>query len=371
MQFSVPEMAALRLAEFFYVHVARGETVERAVWQARRALWRDADLMRVPEQNARTGENITLDLRAYCLGIPVLYSALASPAGIRAADGAAELAEFHPRREFDPRIPPPQVFRGRSAELVAIGRLLERGYATEAEVDAAKRREGRTPEGARVIVLRGEGGMGKSTLARRAAERFDWRFPDGILGISLEDVPAADALVARLGKFFLNDDAAEAHAVTDAVRARRALVILDNYETLVQALTHTDLKIKERARGLARSIAQLAGGTTVLLLTSRVAVDGLAGAQEFLLEGLEIEAGRALFWDYAKRRQRDSDDSIAAEIVERVGGHPLAKTPHMDRLAQRGTAFLNAHIQSPLCNPCRTSLMLGLRGSQRRRVLRQ
>ncbi|MCX7887989.1 MAG: sulfatase-like hydrolase/transferase, partial [Verrucomicrobiae bacterium] len=46
-----------------------------------------------------------------------------------------------------------------------------------------------------------------------------------------------------------------------------------------------------------------------------------------------------------------------------LSGHPLAKTPHMDRLAQRGTVFLNAHIQSPLCNPCRASLMLGLRPS--------
>jgi len=39
----------------------------------------------------------------------------------------------------------------------------------------------------------------------------------------------------------------------------------------------------------------------------------------------------------------------------------LVKTPHLDRLAARGTTFLNAHIQSPLCNPSRTSLMLGLR----------
>lgn len=44
-----------------------------------------------------------------------------------------------------------------------------------------------------------------------------------------------------------------------------------------------------------------------------------------------------------------------------LGGHPLVKTPHMDRLAARGTVFLNAHCQSPLCNPSRTSLMLGLR----------
>lgn len=44
-----------------------------------------------------------------------------------------------------------------------------------------------------------------------------------------------------------------------------------------------------------------------------------------------------------------------------LNGHPLVKTPQMDRLAARGTTFLNAHIQSPLCNPSRTSLMLGLR----------
>jgi arylsulfatase A-like enzyme len=44
-----------------------------------------------------------------------------------------------------------------------------------------------------------------------------------------------------------------------------------------------------------------------------------------------------------------------------LGGHPLAKTPHLDRLAARGTSMLNAHCNAPLCNPSRTSLMLGLR----------
>ncbi len=49
--------------------------------------------------------------------------------------------------------------------------------------------------------------------------------------------------------------------------------------------------------------------------------------------------------------------------VGSLGGHPLAKTPHLDRLAARGTVFLNAHCQAPLCNPSRTSLMLSLRPS--------
>jgi len=47
--------------------------------------------------------------------------------------------------------------------------------------------------------------------------------------------------------------------------------------------------------------------------------------------------------------------------IGHLGGHPLARTPHLDALAARGTTFLNAHCQAPLCNPSRTSLMLGLR----------
>jgi arylsulfatase A-like enzyme len=47
--------------------------------------------------------------------------------------------------------------------------------------------------------------------------------------------------------------------------------------------------------------------------------------------------------------------------IGHLGGHPLVKTPNLDKLASRGTTFLNAHCNSPLCNPSRTSLMLGLR----------
>jgi len=46
-----------------------------------------------------------------------------------------------------------------------------------------------------------------------------------------------------------------------------------------------------------------------------------------------------------------------------LGGHPQAKTPNIDRLAARGTLFTNAHCQSPLCNPSRTSVLTGLRPS--------
>ena len=43
-----------------------------------------------------------------------------------------------------------------------------------------------------------------------------------------------------------------------------------------------------------------------------------------------------------------------------LGGHPQAKTPNIDKLANRGILFTNAHCQAPVCNPSRASVMTSL-----------
>ncbi len=42
-----------------------------------------------------------------------------------------------------------------------------------------------------------------------------------------------------------------------------------------------------------------------------------------------------------------------------LGGHPQARTPNLDRLAQKGLSFDNAHCAAPACNPSRGAVLTG------------
>ena len=48
------------------------------------------------------------------------------------------------------------------------------------------------------------------------------------------------------------------------------------------------------------------------------------------------------------------------DSVEGMGGHPQARTPHLDALMHEGVRFTNAHCAAPVCGPSRASLWTGI-----------
>lgn len=75
----------------------------------------------------------------------------------------------------------------------------------------------------------------------------------------------------------------------------------------------------------------------------------------------------SLFWRAAVCQQASSKPNVIFIICDDLndyqgvfGGHPQAKTPHIDRLAAEGVRFVNAQSNVPVCSPSRNSLITGV-----------
>ncbi|HSI60305.1 MAG TPA: tetratricopeptide repeat protein [Ideonella sp.] len=148
-------------------------------------------------------------------------------------------------------------FVGRSIELRRIADLLAR------------------PE-CRLLCLTGPGGMGKTRLARRAMKDLAPSFPDGAVFVALEDMATPAQFGLRLAQEAgvapgRGSGDALARAV-EAWRDRRMLLVLDNFESLVE---HASL-----LQRLLQGCAQLS-----MLVTSRVRLT-VADEWAMPLEGL-------------------------------------------------------------------------------------
>ncbi|HEX2089086.1 MAG TPA: tetratricopeptide repeat protein [Actinomycetota bacterium] len=167
--------------------------------------------------------------------------------------------EFPPlkTRDMPTRLPVQLTsFIGRKREVHQVSELLERS---------------------RLVTLTGPGGTGKTRLAIEAATRITERFPDGVYFVDLSPTrdPALvpSAMVTALGLKQLPDRGA-LESVTEYLRNRVALLILDNFEQVTEA------------SGVARVVLEESPSTN-LLVTSRVHLD-LPGEHEFPVPPLDV-----------------------------------------------------------------------------------
>jgi tetratricopeptide (TPR) repeat protein len=297
MRFPVVDDDALAFSRAFYRNLARGTPVEDALLQARLTLSKSE--------------------RTWAIGVPVLYTALAHTApGFATAPGEPEMrdAQEDALRGIISVLPALQgAFQGRIDEQIHLGNWL-----------TGDRRP-------RIITIHGNGGQGKTALARVAVERFAHAWPGGVWAITLETLPTRTFFAASLARFLninpqdMIEPAELERQLLLRLRRKRTLLLLDNLETLDEAVRANDVN----AHDLVAFIKQLPGERTMLLCTSRNLL-GWNGEQPLELDGLSPDEGALVFQESASLRpqavskqQQDSDFALASTLSQRVDGHPL------------------------------------------------
>jgi predicted ATPase/DNA-binding SARP family transcriptional activator len=131
---------------------------------------------------------------------------------------ASLAAPERPTRSTRPLPAPPTPLVGRRLELAAVSALFRN-------------------EGARLVTLTGPGGTGKTRLGLAVAEAFEPELRDGALFVGLAPVSEPELLVPTIAEALgvREGERPLAEGVTEHLRERRLLLVLDNFEQLLAA----------------------------------------------------------------------------------------------------------------------------------------
>ncbi len=187
---------------------------------------------------------------------------------------------------------------------------------------------------ARLLTLTGPGGVGKTRLAIALAERVAPRFADGAYFVDLAPLADSGLLAATIGdalSLIRAPDEAPLEALARQLRGRTLLLVLDNFERLLDA-----------GPDVSRLLAEV-GGLTVVA-TSRIRLR-LYGEHIFDVAPLEPVSAAELFRVRARAAGSDlsdaeGDQAAIEEICARLDHLPLAIELAAPRAADTAPAAL-------------------------------
>lgn len=243
------------------------------------------------------------------------------PSADRDSAAQAERAEATPmavQRQVVPRQLPASIadFIGRDDQVDMIKRVL---------IDE---RDALPSYAVPIVAISGRGGVGKSTLAIRAAHELVEAFPDGLLYGDLQN-PGGEDLAGKVMTRFLHALGVTGTAVPEDVQERaelyrslladkRLLVVLD------------DVSDEEQVRPL------LPGSPTcAVITTSRMRLSGLHAAHLIDIDVLDTGQAMNLMARIIGPRRVALENTAAVELVRLCDGLPLALRIAGERLASR------------------------------------
>jgi predicted ATPase/class 3 adenylate cyclase/DNA-binding CsgD family transcriptional regulator len=226
------------------------------------------------------------------------------------AERVVQLCHPDTRNEFPP------LRTGKSADSTNLPVQFTSFVGRGAQMDEVRR----LLEDNRLVNLTGAGGAGKTRLAVEIAARSQGDFPDGVHYVDLAPITHPEVVPVAVARAVGLPDQPGRSTYNGVVRAigdRRALMVVDNCEHLLDASAALTTELLGACRGLR------------LLATSREPL-GVPGEVTFLVPSLSIgDEAIELFADRARRVRPDfvvsaSNSGTVEEICSRLDGMPLA-----------------------------------------------